>query len=135
VVIPSLGLGALEDCLQAVRALRPAPARVIVVLSGGADGTPRPGLEIVRTEPALGFAAACNRGVAAARAIDRIAILNDDALPPPDWLEVLNGALDGDSTLAAVQGTVTDADGRFVDGRGITFDRWALPVRSIAGSR
>ena len=133
VVIPSLGRGALEDSLHAVRALQPAPARVIVVVSGGAALAPRPGLEIVRSERTLGFAAACNLGFAAARDFDRVAILNDDALPPPRWLEVLNGALDGDPALAAVQGTVTDADGRIVDGRGITLDRWALPVQVDRG--
>jgi GT2 family glycosyltransferase len=133
VVIPSLGRGALEDCLHAVRALQPAPARVIVVVSGGAALAPRPGLEIVRSGPALGFAAACNLGFATAHDIDRVAILNDDALPPPHWLKALNGALDGDPTLAAVQGTVTDAGGRIVDGRGITLDRWVLPVQVDRG--
>ncbi|PWB78279.1 MAG: hypothetical protein C3F15_02115 [Holophagae bacterium] len=133
VVIPSLGRGTLEDCLHAVRVLQPAPARVIVVVSGGAALEPRPGLKIVQSGPALGFAAACNLGLAAARDVERVAILNDDALPPPHWLEVLNGALDSDPALAAVQGTVTDADGRVVDGRGIALDRWALPVQIDRG--
>jgi hypothetical protein len=63
----------------------------------------------------------------------RIAVLNDDALPPQRWLEALGDALDRDPRLAAVQGTLTDAGGRIVDGRGITLDRWALPVQVDRG--
>jgi GT2 family glycosyltransferase len=134
VVIPSLGRGALEDCLDAVRSLDPPPARVIVVLSGRATVRERPGIEIVRPSQALGFAAASNLGIArAAGDAERVALLNDDALPPPHWLAVLGDALDRDPRLAAVQGTVTDAGARTVDGRGITLDRWALPVQVDRG--
>jgi GT2 family glycosyltransferase len=134
VVIPSLGTGSLDACLDAVRSLEPAPARVIVVLSGGAELEPRAGIEVTRSARALGFAAATNLGIAmAARDAGRIALLNDDALPPPHWLEALGEALDRDPRLAAVQGTLTDAGGHTVDGRGITLDRWALPVQVDRG--
>ena len=134
VVIPSLGRGALGPCLEAVAAIEPAPARVIVVLSGPAGAAVPPGVEVVRCDRPLGFAPACNLGIArAAGEVDRIAILNDDALPPPHWLEVLNRALDHDPALAAVQATVADANGELVDGRGITLDRWALPVQVDRG--
>jgi GT2 family glycosyltransferase len=134
VVIPSLGARTLEASLDAVRALDPAPARVIVVLSGGAGIEPRAGVEITRPARALGFAAACNLGIAhAAGGADRIALLNDDALPPPRWLEALGAALDRDPRLAAVQGTLTDGAGQVVDGRGIALDRWALPVQADRG--
>jgi len=134
VVIPSLGRGALEDCLDAVCSLDPPPARVIVVLSGRATVREWPGIEIVRPSQALGFAAASNLGIArTAGDAERVALLNDDALPPPHWLATLGRALDRDSRLAAVQGTVTDAGGRTVDGRGITLDRFALPVQVDRG--
>lgn len=134
VVIPSLGTGSLDACLDAVRSLEPAPARVIVVLSGGAELAPRAGIEVARSARKLGFAAATNLGIAqAVQNAGRIALLNDDALPPPHWLEALGDTLDRDLRLAAVQGTLTDAGGRVVDGRGITFDRWALPVQVDRG--
>ncbi len=134
VVIPSVGNRALGPCLDAVRALDPAPARVIVVLSGGAAAPPRPGVEVLHPPRQLGFAAAANLGIAgAARDAERVALLNDDAIPPPQWLAVLGDALDRDPRLAAVQGTVTDARGRAIDGRGIALDRWALPVQVDRG--
>jgi hypothetical protein len=78
--IHSLGTGSLDPCLDAVRSLEPAPARVIVVLSGGAELEPRAGIEVTRSARALGFAAATNLGIAhAARDTGRIALLNDDA--------------------------------------------------------
>jgi GT2 family glycosyltransferase len=134
VVIPSLGTGNLDACLDAVHSLEPAAARVIVVLSGGAELEPRAGIEVTRSTRALGFAAATNLGIArVANDADRIAVLNDDALPPPRWLEALGDALDRDPRLAAVQGTLADAGGRLIDGRGITLDRWALPVQVDRG--
>jgi GT2 family glycosyltransferase len=134
VVIPSLGSGSLDACVDAVHSLEPAPARVIVVLSGGAELASRAGVEVTRSARALGFAAATNLGIAqASRGADRIALLNDDALPPPRWLEALGEALDRDPRLAAVQGTLADAGGGIVDGRGITLDRWALPVQIDRG--
>lgn len=135
-VIPSLGAASLGRCLDAVDRLEPPPRRVVVALSGPSRSppTPRPTVELVRSERALGFAAAVNLGFARAGSdCERLAVLNDDALPPPGWLEVLGTALDADDQLAAVQGTVTDAHGEAVDGRGIVFDRWGLPVQVDRG--
>ena len=66
--------------------------------------------------------------------VGRVALLNDDAVPAPGWLGTLEAALDADPTLAAVQGTVTDATGAAVDGRGIALDDVALPVQIDRGS-
>lgn len=129
-VIPSLGANSLDRCLDAVERLEPSPQRIVVAVSGSAAPSPRAGVEMVRSKRRLGFAAAVNLGFArAGEGCGRLAILNDDALPPPHWLEVLGDALDVDDRLAAVQGTVTDARGDLVDGRGIAFDRWWLPVQ------
>ena len=133
-VIPSLGAATLGRCLDAVGRLDPAPRRVIVALSGQPSAASHSGVEFVHSRRRLGFAAAINMGNA--RADDRcgrLAILNDDAVPPPHWLAVLGDALDEDPRLAAVQGTVTDPGGELVDGRGITFDRWRLPVQVDRG--
>jgi GT2 family glycosyltransferase len=135
-VIPSLGAASLGRCLDAVHRLEPPPRRVVVALSGPSPSAPptRSPVELVRSERPLGFAAAVNLGFArAASGCERLAVLNDDALPPPDWLEVLDAALEADDRLAAVQGTITDADGDFVDGRGIELDRWGLPVQVDRG--
>ncbi len=63
-----------------------------------------------------------------------MALLNDDAVPAPGWLAPLEAALDADPTLAAVQGTVTDAAGTAVDGRGIALDEVGLPIQIDRGA-
>lgn len=135
VVIPSVGAPALGPCLAAVAELEPPPLAVIVVHSGPARPPSRPGVQVLRSERTLGFAAAVNAGIAAApAAATLLAILNDDALTPPGWLAALGGALAADRRLAAVQGTITDLAGERIDGRGITLDRWALPVQVDRGA-
>lgn len=136
IVIPSLGGPHLRRCLAAVIALDPSPDRTVVVFSGGARAPDHPdSVEVLATGERLGFAAAVNAGIAAlGNGIERIALLNDDAVPAPGWLGTLEAALDADPSLAAVQGTVTDAFGTAVDGRGITLDDAALPVQVDRGS-
>ncbi len=83
----------------------------------------------------LGFAAAVNAGIRELpNDVDTVAILNDDALPCREWLGVLTAALPETPDLAAVQGTSVDDSGSFIDGRGIEFDRWGLPVQIDHGS-
>ena len=48
----------------------------------------------------VGFAAACNRGLAGADT-ELVALLNPDAVAEPDWLETLLGAADGHPHCAA----------------------------------
>lgn len=130
-VIPSLGTPQLEGCLEAVARLEPAPDIRVLVLSGGAAPPQSPcRLELVRRRERLGFAAAVNLGLRrVGGGCEALALLNDDAAPEPGWLGALASALASDPALAAVQGTVTDPAGARIDGRGIDFDRWGLPVQ------
>lgn len=117
-------------------ALDPAPDRTVVVVSGGSR-VPEPpsSIEVLTTADRLGFAAAVNTGIAAlGDGIEGIALLNDDAVPAPGWLEPLESALLADPTLAAVQGTVTDSTATTIDGRGITLDEAALPIQIDRGA-
>jgi GT2 family glycosyltransferase len=131
IVVPSLGSPTLPSTLAALEDLHPAPATLMLVLSG-----PSAGLEVVnrwkvlRRPRRLGFAAAVNLALAELdRSIDAVALVNDDATPNEGWLRILLEALQEDRRCAAVQGTVTDRDGETVDGRGITLDRFGLPVQ------
>lgn len=135
-IIPSLGASRLERCLEAVSRLEPAPEASVLVLSGGAVvAESPPWLEIVRRQRRLGFAAAVNLGLGgSAGRCDAVALLNDDAAPAPGWLGALVSELEADPGLAAVQGTVTDAGGARVDGRGIGFDAWGLPIQVDRGA-
>lgn len=133
VAVPTVGAPSLGQCLDALHALKPAP-RIVVVASGAAAGIDAPrGVEVVRSPHRLGFAAAVNRGLAAAGGADTVAVLNDDAVPSPGWLTALEGALAANPRVAAVQGTVLDGAGRSVDGRGIALDRYGLPVQVDRG--
>ncbi len=135
VVIPSLAAPHLERCLEAVAELDPGPDLRIVVLSGGAAAPPKTtSFEVLQFEKRLGFSSAVNAGLAALPgSIEAAAILNDDAIPETGWLGALARALDHSPELAAVQGTVVDATGGSIDGRGIAFDRWGLPVQIDRG--
>jgi len=136
VVVPSLGSPHLAACLEAVTRLDPPPAQVVVVLSGAHADIPCPDhVHAIRQRRRLGFAAAVNGGLAALpEDCELVALLNDDAVPEPTWLPNLAAALLADPELAAVQGTVSDADGLLVDGRGITLDRYGLPVQVDRGA-
>lgn len=130
-VIPSLGAPHLERCLDAVAKLDPAPDVKILVLTG--SGIAPEGSEtfnVLRHHDRLGFAAAVNAGICALPGgVESVAVLNDDAVPEPWWLGALCTGLGRDPELAAVQGTVVTDDSTLIDGRGIEFDRWGLPVQ------
>ncbi len=135
VIVPSLGAPSLAACLEALASQDLPPARTVVVLSGESSGMELPlQVEAVRSPRRLGFAAAVNAGLGALGDFaGEVALLNDDALPAPEWLGALAAALERDPEAGAVQGTVRDAGGARVDGRGIAFDRWGLPVQVDRG--
>jgi GT2 family glycosyltransferase len=134
-VIPSIGSPHLSTCLEAVSRLEPAPEMKLLVLSDGAERPPDARNFVVLQFPKrLGFAAAINNGLERIPAdFETVAVLNDDAVPEPGWLGALEAAIDADPALAAAQGTVLDQSGTLVDGRGIEFDRWGLPVQVDRG--
>jgi hypothetical protein len=74
VVIPSWNTKRhLRACLESLKSALPPSSEVIVVDNGSRDGSPRmvadefPHVRLVRNPHNLGFAAACNQGVALAR--------------------------------------------------------------------
>lgn len=135
VIVPTLGAPTLGRCLAAIADLTPAPRRVVVVLSGRAADADLPvRVTTVRFQRRLGFAAAVNAGLAALpQPWPDVALLNDDAIPATGWLGALGAALASDPGVAAVQGTVVDASGERVDGRGIALDCFGLPVQVDRG--
>lgn len=85
-----------RQCLETLLAAPPdgIDREIIVVDDGSSDGTPallesyRGRIRVVRNEQALGFAGACNAGVAAAHH-DFLVLLNNDTIPTPGWLPTL----------------------------------------------
>lgn len=136
VVVPSLGGPGLAACLDTVRRLDPPAEAVVAVISGDrAGGVPTPdGVRRVVSIPRLGFAAAVNAGLAALPpGLDAAAVVNDDVLLEPTWLGRLAAHLERHPRVATVQGTVLTADGSRVDGRGVAFSRYALPLQIDRG--
>ncbi len=95
-VIPTLDEATtLPRLARLLAALDPAPAEVIVVDGGSADGTPglarELGLRVVEHAPA-GRGAQVNRGVAEASS-PLVCVLHADTLPPDDLVAVVRRAL------------------------------------------
>lgn len=96
-VIPSWnGAHFLGECLRSLTA-QTHPAQIIVVDNGSSDGSGElvsaqfPEVTLLSLEGNRGFAGAVNVGIThALRAgVDYVALLNNDAIAEPDWLERL----------------------------------------------
>lgn len=86
-----------EACLDGLaRQTWPASRRRIVVVDNGDDpgfasrlSSSHPAVLVIRSSSNVGFPAACNRAIKALGVVDHVALLNNDALPAPGWLEPL----------------------------------------------
>jgi len=115
----------LKRCLAAMAAQTFAAKRVIVVDNLSSDGSVNgaesvlPGVEVVRLDKNLGFAAANNLAVKMASDCEWVALLNPDAYPAPDWLEKLLGAAKSnpDFTFFASR-SINAVDTSLMDGAG-----------------
>jgi len=103
VIIPTLEGGEnLERCLAALAAQTCADFETIVVDNSG-RGVARAlaaeaGARSIQNPANLGFGAAVNQGIDAARG-EFLCTLNDDAFPDPHWLDQLAGAARQDPSI------------------------------------
>jgi len=86
----------LRACLASLACQRDVEFETIVVDNGSSDGSADMaahdfGVRVIRNTHNLGFCAANNQGIAAARG-EFIALLNNDAEAEPDWLAELQRA-------------------------------------------
>jgi GT2 family glycosyltransferase len=86
----------LRACLESLRAQTDVEFEVLVVDNGSEDGSAdlaekEFGVRVIRNASNLGFCAANNQGIAAARG-EFIALLNNDAEAEPGWLAALERA-------------------------------------------
>ncbi|MGB9804041.1 MAG: glycosyltransferase family 2 protein [Desulfofundulus sp.] len=77
-------------CLESIFKYTPEPVEVMVVDNGSTDGTREylqalTGVRVLMNNRNVGFAAACNRGLAVARG-EYLLLLNNDVLVTPGWL-------------------------------------------------
>lgn len=100
----------IEACVRAASAV-PGVGHVVVVDHGqdrSGDLASSLGATVVTDPSNPGFAAGQNRGVALTTAA-YVLLLNPDAIVVPEGVARGVGALDGDSSLAAVQGAIRSA--------------------------
>jgi GT2 family glycosyltransferase len=131
----------LQALLANLREQTRAFDQIIVVDNGSSDDSiavaERAGAKVVRLERNLGFAAAVNRGIDAAKT-DWIAILNNDVTLAPDWLERLLAAIEkneGEKEEAwfATGKTLMAADPSRIDGAFDAISRGACACRCGSG--
>jgi GT2 family glycosyltransferase len=96
---------------------------LIVADNASSDGTPAavresaPAARVIETGANLGFAAACNRGAAAAGG-ELLCLLNPDAVPAAGWRDAIERPLVDGRGWDAWQGLVTANGGRTINTRG-----------------
>ncbi len=153
VVIPNWnGAHFLSQCLESLAA-QSLSAEVVVVDGASSDGSQElvrsrfPAVELLALERNRGFAGAANAGLqhALARGADYVALLNNDAVAAPDWLERLVAAADEHPEAGTVASKLLRSDGERIDSTGDFYSSWgwayprgrdeldARPVRRVAG--
>jgi GT2 family glycosyltransferase len=132
VVVPNWnGARFLSDCLRSL-AGQSAPAELIVVDGGSTDGSRELVSErfqqvtLLALESNPGFAGAVNRGIehALAGGAEFVALLNNDAVAEPDWLERLLGAARSHPEAGTVTSKLMLDDRVHIDSTGDFYSSW-----------
>ncbi len=149
VVIPTLN--ACELLAEAVASVeaQTVPVEIVVVDNASSDGTLEvlatrfPRVTVVRNPENFGFGRAVNRGAAEARDADVIILVNNDAVPAPDFVaHLLTPFLD--PAVGMVAGVLLQESAPdLIDSAGIELDTtlgswdylWNQPVSALAATR
>src|SRR5437762_3778847 len=138
VVVPTLNRCELtEACLEDLAA-QTVEHRVIVSDDGSSDGTAArvreafPDATVVESERNSGFAAACNRGVAAGAGA-LVVLLNNDVRPRPDFLERLVAPFERDERVGSVAALLVRPDEQTIDSVGLAADPTLAGFSRLAG--
>lgn len=135
VVIPNWnGCDDLPACLDSLRS-QTVPVEIVVVENGSTDGSAEmlrasyPDVTVLAQPVNLGFAGGVNVGIRYAlhRGHDHIALLNNDAIAEPTWVERLLGEMSRDARVGMVASKFLTIDGTRIDSTGECYSIWGLP--------
>lgn len=140
VYIPTLGAG--ERLARALDALsqQTCPVEVVIADNTGSDTAVEelrphfPSLKVVSFGENLGFGKAINRAVAAHPG-DPIVVLNDDAVPRPDFVEKLVAEADAAGAEMVAGVLLRGEDETTVDSAGILADETLMAFDYLTGSK
>lgn len=98
-----------DRCLESLSRTTSTKAQmsVVVVDNGSVDGSlqrlesAHPWVEFISNDDNLGFAEACNQGMRDRGGIDAVALVNNDAVVEPEWLDHLIDALEANPRAGA----------------------------------
>lgn len=131
----------IEDTLQCLESLEKQTLKnihVVVVENGSNDSsadkikkigvTYKRDIQILYNQKNLGFAGGVNTGIrwALERSFNGIALLNNDAIVRPDWLEELVKAY-SKQKAGITTGLLLHEDGKTIDSTGDWYSSWGLP--------
>lgn len=132
VVIPTLGPQSpqdtrLLDCLAALSRQTCACFHAVVVDNSGHGAVERlaiasPRVSVLVNRANVGFGAAINQGFTH-RPAEFLAVLNDDAIPDPDWLQSLLDAIDAEPRAGMAASRVLLAGTGQIDSAGLAIAR------------
>ena len=119
-------IATLPRTLRSLEALRGDFSFEVLVVNGpSTDGTTEyletcPGIRVLQN-PETNLSV--SRNIAIANAAGKyISFIDDDAIPEPDWLELIVARLEADPGLSALGGFIRDADGINYQARYVTCD-------------
>jgi len=135
VVVNWNGIEYLIGCLAGLGAQTYRPLEVILVDNGSTDGSVElvqeefPWVKLVQSPNNVGFAGGCNLGLKAAQGA-YVAVLNNDAIAYPTWLEEMVAAMASAPDVGMCASKVLAWDDTVVESAGVTVN-WL----GIAGER
>lgn len=124
IIIPNYnGVKYLPECLKhlqlAIKNCPDSKFEIIIVDNGSTDSSIN--YSTIQLPTNLGFAAAVNKGIKAAK-YDYICLLNNDVNLDKNWFKLITENIKKHPKVACFCGTVLNHDGSAIESRGIVFD-------------
>jgi GT2 family glycosyltransferase len=135
VVIPNLnGENYIGDAIDSLLK-QTLLATIIVVENASTDGSLAilesygDKIVVLKNEKNLGFAGGVNVGITYAldQDFDAVALLNNDAVATPEWLQELVKAMNQNDSAGIITGQIQLSSGSLLDSTGEFYTTWGMP--------